>query len=98
MTGKKDYQQQAKVFMALSDPTRLQMVELLAGCEEVGTTLIAEKLNISLSLACHHTKILADTGLIEKRKEGQTSYNRLNRSLLLETLENVTKWIDSSPL
>ena len=88
---KKDYHQQSEVFSALSDPSRLQIIELLAGCDEVATALIAEKLEISLSLTCHHTKILAKAGLVEKRKEGQTTYIRLTRSPLLEILENLAR-------
>ena len=96
MPDKTEYQQQAKIFTALSDPTRLQIVELLAGCDELATAAIAEKLEISLSLACHHAKILAESGLIEKRKEGQTSYSRLTRSPLLKILENLTRLTDRS--
>jgi ArsR family transcriptional regulator, arsenate/arsenite/antimonite-responsive transcriptional repressor len=96
MPEKTEYQQQAKIFTALSDPTRLQIVELLAGCDELATAAIADKLEISLSLACHHAKILAEAGLIEKRKEGQTSYSRLTRSSLLKTLEHLTRLTDRS--
>jgi ArsR family transcriptional regulator, arsenate/arsenite/antimonite-responsive transcriptional repressor len=97
MTTKKDFSQQAKLFTALSDPTRLQIVEQLTECDEMGTATLAEKLAISLSLACHHTKILAETGLVEKRKEGQTTYSRLNRSLLQGTLEILARWMKSFP-
>ncbi len=91
MTEKAEHLQRAKIFMALSDPTRLQIVELLAGCDEMSSSVIAETLNISLSLACHHTKALAEAGLVEKHKEGQTTYNTLNRSLLVGSLESLTK-------
>jgi len=91
MVEKTEQQQQAKIFMALSDPTRLQIVELLASCHEMSSSAIADKLDISLSLTCHHTKALAEAGLVEKRKEGQTSYNLLNRALLASVLESLGK-------
>ena len=97
MPERSDYQQQAKVFAALSDPTRLQIIELLSVCDELATAAIAEKLEISLSLACHHAKILAESGLIEKRKEGQTSYSRLIRSPLLQMLKNLSRLTDRLP-
>lgn len=75
-------EQRAKIFAALADPIRLKIVELLAGDRELSSSEIAEKLGISLALCCHHTKILAESGAIEKRKEGITKYNSLNRSLL----------------
>lgn len=96
MVEKTEQQQQAKIFMALSDPTRLQIVELLASCNEMSSSAIAQKLDISLSLACHHTKALAEAGLVEKRKEGQTSYNVLNRTLLVSALESIVKLAASS--
>jgi DNA-binding transcriptional ArsR family regulator len=72
----------AKIFAALSDPTRLQIVELLANCKEMSGSEIASQLNISLALFCHHSKTLTETGLIQTRKEGQTKYHTLNRDLL----------------
>jgi DNA-binding transcriptional ArsR family regulator len=74
MAEKTEHQQQAKIFLAVSDPTQLQIVELLAGCNEMSSSAIAQKLDISLSLSCHHTKALAEVGLVEKRKEGQITY------------------------
>lgn len=96
MAGHTTYHQQAKIFMALADPTRLQMVALLAGCQEMSSSLLAERLNISLSLACHHTKNLAEAGLVEKRREGQTVYHMLNRTLLVKSLEHLIRLTDTS--
>jgi DNA-binding transcriptional ArsR family regulator len=98
MTGKDDYQHQAKILAALADPTRLQILELLAGCVELSSTVISEKLEISLSLTCHHTKLLAESGLIEKRKEGQTSYNRLNRDVLNCSMQRLLQLAAQTPL
>lgn len=72
----------AKIFAALSDPTRLRIVELLASSEELSGTEIANQLNISLALFCHHSKTLVEAGLIHTRKDGQTKYNSLNWELL----------------
>jgi DNA-binding transcriptional ArsR family regulator len=80
----------AKIFAALSDPTRLRIVELLAQEEEMSGTDIANKLEISLALFCHHSKALAEAGLIRQRKDGQTKYNSLNCDLLNACLESLT--------
>ena len=74
--------QRAKIFAALSDPTRLRIVELLAVQGEMSGTEIAHQSEISLALLCHHSKILAESGLVHTRKDGQTRYHRLNQSLL----------------
>lgn len=84
-------EQRAKIFAALSDPTRLKIVELLASGKEMSGSEIADKLGISLALFCHHSKILNEAGLVQQRKEGQTKYNSLNRELLVDCFESLTK-------
>jgi DNA-binding transcriptional ArsR family regulator len=76
--------QRAKIFAALADPTRLQIVELLAQTSELSGSEIANFLDISLALFCHHSKTLAEAGLIHTRKEGQSKYHTLNRQLLAD--------------
>lgn len=78
-----DTEQRAKIFAALSDPTRLRMAELLAQQGELSGSEIANHLGISLALYCHHSKTLAEAGLVHIRREGQTRYNSLNQCLLL---------------
>ena len=76
-------EQRAKIFAALSDPTRLRIVEMLAKKQEMSGSEIANEAGISLALLCHHSKLLAEAGVVITRKEGQTKYHTLNRGLLL---------------
>jgi DNA-binding transcriptional ArsR family regulator len=76
-------EQRAKVFDALSDPTRLRIVELLTHTHELSGSEIASRVDISLALFCHHSKTLAEAGILQVRKEGQTKYHSLNRELLI---------------
>lgn len=85
---KNDSDRRVKIFAALSDPTRLQIVELLANCKEMSGSEIASQLEISLALFCHHSKTLAEAGLIQTRKGGQTKYHTLNRDLLSACLKS----------
>jgi DNA-binding transcriptional ArsR family regulator len=80
--AKADREQRAKIFDALSDPTRLRVVELLNERGELSCSEMAAEIGISLALFSHHFKTLAEAGLIQTRKEGQTKYNSLNRALL----------------
>jgi DNA-binding transcriptional ArsR family regulator len=80
-------QQRAKVFKALSDPTRLRIVEMLADCDEMCGSEMADELGISLALLCHHWSALENAGLITKRKEGQTASISLNQELLSDCLK-----------
>jgi DNA-binding transcriptional ArsR family regulator len=89
MVEKADSELRSRIFAALSDPTRLRLVELLASCDEMSGSEIADRLGISLALYCHHSKLLAEVGLIKKRKEGQTKYSSLNRELLTSCLKSL---------
>lgn len=77
-------EQRAKIFAALADPTRLRIVELLSSLGELSGSEIAAQLGISLALFCHHSKTLAEAGLVQIRREGQTKYHSLNRALLTQ--------------
>ena len=77
-----DLNQRAKVFKALSDPTRLQIVEFLANGEERTGKDIADAVNITLALLCHHTGTLEEAGVLVKRKQGQSCYHRLDQASL----------------
>lgn len=72
----------AKVFNALADPTRLKIVEVLLAEKELSSTQIANQLDISLALLCHHSKILMEAGILQLRKQGQTKFRSVNRELL----------------
>ncbi len=91
MIEKNDSEQRAKIFAALSDPTRLRIVELLASAEEMSSSELADHLGISLALFCHHSKTLVEAGLINRRKDGQTKYNALNRILLTQCLQSLAQ-------
>lgn len=82
-------EERAKVFKALSDPTRLRMVELLADADELSGSEIADSLGISLALLCHHWRTLEHAGLVTKKKEGQTASISLNRQLLADCFKDV---------
>lgn len=87
--SKTDTEQRAKIFAALADPTRLRIVELLAEQGELSGSEIANEMGISLALFCHHSRTLAEAGLIHIRREGQTKYNSLNRSLLSDCFSSL---------
>jgi len=85
-------EQRATAFKALGESTRLRIVDFLRGREEEATgTSVAAETGISLALLCHHADALVESGLVIKRKEGQTSYWRINRealALLVRDLES----------
>ena len=73
-----DYRNDAKLFKALSDQNRLQILAQLNNEEKCACVLL-EKLAISQPTLSHHMRILADARLVECRKEGKWMYYSLRR-------------------
>jgi DNA-binding transcriptional ArsR family regulator len=76
------------VFGALADPTRRAIVERLVEGEATVTEL-AEPFDISLPAISRHLRVLAEAGLIGRRKDG-----RLHHCHLVEDpLRDAIAWI-----
>lgn len=67
---KTELQQTARVFKALGDENRLQILKLLHSGEKCACVLL-EDLHISQSTLSHHMKILCDAGIVNGRKDGK---------------------------
>ena len=61
----------AHVFTALADPVRLRILSLVADAGEVCSCNLLEPLGKSQPTVSHHTKVLADAGLIRGEKRGR---------------------------
>ena len=66
---KPSYADHALVFKALSDPTRLQILDMLS-CGELCACDILEAFRITQPTLSYHMKILVDSGLVSAKKEG----------------------------
>jgi len=71
-----DQKELARISKALSDPTRLRIVEEVSSGKEMFCGQLVEKCRLTPGTISHHLKILADAGLIETRREGQFIYMR----------------------
>jgi len=71
-----DQKELARISKALSDPTRLRIVEEVSSGKEMFCGQLVEKCGLTPGTISHHLKILADAGLIETRREGQFIYMR----------------------
>ncbi|MDK2906269.1 MAG: ArsR family transcriptional regulator, arsenate/arsenite/antimonite-responsive transcriptional [Petrotoga sp.] len=67
------YKEQAKVFKAFCDETRLRILQLLRSGEKCACVL-QEQLNLRQSGLSYHMKILVESGVVESRKEGKWTY------------------------
>ena len=61
----------ARVFAALADPVRLRLLSLVASAGEVCSCDLEEPLGKAQPTISHHTKALADAGLIIGEKRGR---------------------------
>ncbi len=75
-------------FRALSDETRLRIVDLLRGGEQCVCDLTSA-LDLGQSLLSFHLKTLKDAGLVTDRREGRWAYYTLNRDAFAQLEEFV---------
>src|SRR5258705_9085150 len=77
-------EERAKVFKALSDPRRVDIVDALAKNGSLSGTELASQLGISLALLCHHWEVLVDAEVIKKERVGQLRVCTLDSERLRE--------------
>ena len=81
--------QLSRIFAALADPTRRDMVARLAvGDATVGE--LADPYDVSVQAVSKHIRVLADAGLVSKRRDAQ----RRPCHLEAEVFDLMTKWIE----
>ncbi len=91
----KQHSENAKVFKAFCDETRLKVLSLLQSGEKCACILL-EKVNVEQSTLSYHMKILVDSGIITTRKEGKWTHYSINSAgskyavKLLQELTTVT--------
>jgi DNA-binding transcriptional ArsR family regulator len=68
------------VLGALSDPTRLAIVRVLATTGGAGRPCGSFGLPVSKSTLTHHFRVLREAGLIEQREEGTRRLTTLRRA------------------
>lgn len=77
----------ARLFRALADPTRLQILLRLIGCSDgCSVSDAANGCRVDLSVASRHLALLRAAGIVEMEKEGRcvrhvVRYARLSRAL-----------------
>ena len=75
------------IMESLSDPIRINILELMMG-GEICVCDIVKVTGLSQSKISYHIKILKDSGLISDRQEGRWVYYKLD----LEVLSDIKNW------
>ena len=77
------------MFVALGDPTRRAILELLASSGELSATAIYEQFPVSPQAVSQHLKVLREANLVEMEKHAQKHLYRLNP----QTLSQFEAWV-----
>lgn len=77
-----------KLFKALNDPTRRQILDLLKE-QDMSAGDIADVFNITKPSISHHLDLLKQAGLVESERNGQFIVYSLNTT----GLEEATQWM-----
>jgi ArsR family transcriptional regulator len=89
-----EYEINAKILKALSDPNRLKIIDLLSCGEKCGCEVL-ESFKFTQPTLSHHMKVLMDCGLIESRKDGTWNQYKLKvnngNKLVLFLLKLITE-------
>ena len=74
----------ARLFKAVADPARLQILSILRSAEDGSTCIcdIAEAVGLSQPTVSHHVKVLAEAGLVTKEKRGYWTWVAADRESL----------------
>ena len=84
-----DYTTEATVFKALSEPTRLKILDMLS-CGEMCACEMLECLSITQSTLSHHMKVLIECELVSGRKDATWMYYSICR----DRVEILHRFID----
>ena len=79
----------AKIFNALSDPARLEIIEFLRDGEKCVCEIIPH-VSLIQPLVSRHLKILKDCGLVKDRKEGNRRLYSVTDPRIFEVVDAVT--------
>jgi DNA-binding transcriptional ArsR family regulator len=82
--------QLSKVFQALADPTRRDLVARLAADGDASVGELAAPYDMSLQAVSKHVKVLEDAGLVSRSRDAQRRPVRLEA----EVFDLMTKWIE----
>lgn len=72
------------LFFALAEPTRCDIIEMLAGNGELSATQIYHKFRVSPPAISQHLKVLREAKLVHMEKRAQQRIYQLNPDAMLE--------------
>ncbi len=89
-----DYKQYVPIIKALSDETRLKIVDMLS-CGELCACKILERFNITQPTLSYHMKILTGCGLVKGSRQGAWMHYSINDNLSTELTQFLSTLLSS---
>ncbi len=83
------YSDSALIFKALSDETRLRIINMLSGDELCACNLL-EEFEITQPTLSYHMKILTESGLVNARKDGAW----MRYTLKMNAVNDIKEFLD----
>ena len=78
----------ARRFRALGDPLRVRILDLLRD-QEMSVTTLAERLGAGQQNVSKHLAVLADAGMLARRKDGTPAYYRVADEAVFALCEQI---------
>lgn len=83
-----------KIFKALSDEARVEMVRYLLRKKEISCQEVSKRFSLSQPALSHHFNKLIDANIIKVRKQGVSHFYSINNTYLKEKGLNMKKIIN----
>ncbi len=86
--------EQEKIFKALGEAGRLEIVNLLKKQEELSAGQILKEIEMGQSTLSHHMKILCKSGIVNFRKESRWVFYSINKEAAREISALISYWAE----
>ncbi len=83
-----------KVFKALADPTRINIIKKLLTKKELSCQELMSHFPLSQPTLSHHFNKLVDSGILSLRKDGVNHYYEVNRQYLKKLGIDIQQIVD----
>lgn len=90
-----DWKPAARVFSALGDTTRQQILLLFEPGEELSIKDISSMFSLGRSTIVHHLSVLEEAGVLSVRRQGREALYSIRYELVLDSLERLRLFIES---
>lgn len=88
-----EWQDAARVFAALGDPSRQRILLLFEPGEALSIKAIADLFPLSRTAVVHHLNVLERAGILRHERKGKSSFYSLLPHVVLEAVEGLRQYI-----